>query len=201
MNDSMRKREAVSDVMDGRLHGQAFSDAVRVLDADESARLAWHAYHVVGDVLRSSELATCQGDAAFLERLRGRLQREQHRNPMAVVDPAAGASGVTMGAAPPAANDPLFPWKWAAGFFSVLAAVAIGWNMRGLAAPGMDESVSVAADAVRQAEPALTQGEQVMIRDARLDQLLQAHRQSGGASALQVPSGFLRNATFEVSAR
>jgi sigma-E factor negative regulatory protein RseA len=37
----------------------------------------------------------------------------------------------------------------------------------------------------------------VMIRDARLDEFLAAHRQLGGASALQMPAGFLRNATFE----
>ena len=35
-----------------------------------------------------------------------------------------------------------------------------------------------------------------MLRDPRLDELLAAHRQLGGA-ALQMPSGFLRNATFE----
>jgi sigma-E factor negative regulatory protein RseA len=37
-----------------------------------------------------------------------------------------------------------------------------------------------------------------MIRDPRLDEMLAAHRQlGGGASALQTPAGFLRNATFE----
>ena len=36
-----------------------------------------------------------------------------------------------------------------------------------------------------------------MIRDPQLDELLAAHRQLGGASALQMPAGFLRNATFE----
>ena len=40
-----------------------------------------------------------------------------------------------------------------------------------------------------------------MIRDPRLDQLLAAHRQLGGGTALQAPSGFLRNATFEGPAR
>jgi sigma-E factor negative regulatory protein RseA len=40
-----------------------------------------------------------------------------------------------------------------------------------------------------------------MLRDPRLDQLLAAHRQLGGATALQAPSGFLRNATFEGPAR
>jgi sigma-E factor negative regulatory protein RseA len=36
-----------------------------------------------------------------------------------------------------------------------------------------------------------------MVRDARLEELLAAHRQLGSNSALQLPSGFLRNATFE----
>jgi sigma-E factor negative regulatory protein RseA len=40
---------------------------------------------------------------------------------------------------------------------------------------------------------------QVMLRDPRLDQLLEAHQQAGGAS--QMPSGFLRNATFDGPSR
>jgi len=36
-----------------------------------------------------------------------------------------------------------------------------------------------------------------MVRDARLEELLAAHKQLGGTSALQESSGFLRNATFE----
>ena len=42
---------------------------------------------------------------------------------------------------------------------------------------------------------------QVMIRDPRLDELLAAHKQYGSTSALQMPAGFLRNATFEAPAR
>ncbi|HEX5698710.1 MAG TPA: hypothetical protein VFX90_08685, partial [Rhodoferax sp.] len=41
----------------------------------------------------------------------------------------------------------------------------------------------------------------VMIRDPQLDALLAAHRQFGGTSALQMPTGFLRNATFEEGLR
>jgi sigma-E factor negative regulatory protein RseA len=36
------------------------------------------------------------------------------------------------------------------------------------------------------------------VRDARLEELLSAHKQFGATSALQESSGFLRNATFEV---
>jgi len=41
----------------------------------------------------------------------------------------------------------------------------------------------------------------VMLRDPRLDELLAAHKQAAGASALQTPAGFLRNATFEGASR
>ena len=44
-------------------------------------------------------------------------------------------------------------------------------------------------------------GAQVMLRDPRLDELLAAHKQFGSTTALQMPAGFLRNATFETPSR
>jgi sigma-E factor negative regulatory protein RseA len=41
----------------------------------------------------------------------------------------------------------------------------------------------------------------IMVRDPQLDELMAAHRQLGGHSILQVPTVFLRNATFEESVR
>ena len=89
-----------------------------------------------------------------------------------------------------AAND--WGWKLAAGVASVAAVAAIGWN---LVATGPAAGPQLAA-APAAAGPAPVQAA-AMIRDPRLDQLLAAHRQLGGATALQAPSGFLRNATFE----
>ncbi|MDB5931304.1 MAG: anti sigma-E protein RseA, partial [Polaromonas sp.] len=37
-----------------------------------------------------------------------------------------------------------------------------------------------------------------IVRDARLEELLAAHKQFGATSAFQESSGFLRNATFEM---
>ena len=45
------------------------------------------------------------------------------------------------------------------------------------------------------------EGQQVMIRDPRLDELLAAHKQFGSTSTLQMPAGFLRNATFDSPSR
>jgi sigma-E factor negative regulatory protein RseA len=48
---------------------------------------------------------------------------------------------------------------------------------------------------------AVVEDRPVINRDPELDALLSAHEQMGGHSALQTPSGFLRNATFDRSKR
>jgi sigma-E factor negative regulatory protein RseA len=85
---------------------------------------------------------------------------------------------------------------------------AIAWNVGGFggapAGAQLAQSFPAAPAAVVLAPAGVTAGElggAVMMRDPRLDELLAAHRQFGGASALQNPSGFLRNATFEGPAR
>ena len=128
-----------------------------------------------------------------------------------------------------AANEPVFRWKLVAGAASLAAAAAIGWNLVGIGAvpsgvqlaqqsqqqtQGAQQSqvqlaaggsVAVggagAANSRLEATPVLIgNGDpQIMLRDARLDVLLEAHRQAGGAS--QMPSGFLRNATFDGPSR
>ncbi len=52
-----------------------------------------------------------------------------------------------------------------------------------------------------EATPAVVITDGKMIRDARLDLYLAAHKQFAGSSALGVPSTFLRSATVETGAR
>ena len=204
MDDSLRTGEVVSDLMDGRLKGQAFSDAVRTVVLTAPAREVWHTYHLVGDVLRSGDLAPHADDAGFLSRFQERLQEEVAVQPIAAHSTPLTGSQESISAPDSlgarAANDGRFSWKWVAGL-AVVAAVS--WSMLG-DTPGWS-SAQLWVQAERAAPgPVLVETSdeaQVMIRDPRLDRLLMAHRQSGGASALQVPSGFLRNATFEVSSR
>jgi sigma-E factor negative regulatory protein RseA len=84
-----------------------------------------------------------------------------------------------------------------AGFASLAAVAAVGWNSVSTvsspaAAPQLVQGV--ASPLVAVANP--TSGA-VMLRDPQLDEILAAHKQQGGSSALQMPAGFLRNATFE----
>jgi sigma-E factor negative regulatory protein RseA len=188
--DTMRTEELISALADGQLAGDAFARGVELAVADPVARQAWHTYHLIGDVLRSGEHAAGVLPAEFLGRLQARLQHEQ-------IPPPGANTRATPSRAPAqvAANDASFRWKLVAGFASLAAVAAIGWTAVGGSA-SKPEQAQLAGTPPAGTVLAETQ-RGVMIRDARLDEFLTAHRQLGGASALQMPAGFLRNATFE----
>ncbi len=198
---------------DARL-GAALSVAWR---DDAAVRERWHRYHLIGDVLRSEELAGAGRDAAFLARLRERLADEP-----VVLAPAAPVQAA--GDAQAARASRRLARRWAppaalaAGFMVVaVGAVTLMRPVSEPAAPvlavapapapapalraatggggevgsvaGQSAPLTLAADA--DAVPGL------LIRDARLDAYLAAHKQFGGSSALGLPSGFLRAATHE----
>jgi sigma-E factor negative regulatory protein RseA len=197
--DRMQKQELISAMADGQLRGEAFARGLEVAAEDPVALEAWHTYHLIGDVLRSGDFAAGTIPAAFLSRLQVRLRQEQRL----AEPPRANAEAVLATFAPgradrAAANDTSFRWKVVAGFASIAAMAAIGWTVVG-AISGKAEQAQLAA--VQRGADAGATERGVMIRDSRLDELLAAHRQLGGASALQAPAGFLRNATFEVPAR
>jgi len=221
MNQTMTVREQVSALADGHLHGEDFARAIDTVCAEEDARGAWRAYHLVGDVLRSGAHSPCSDGNAFLARFQQRLAAEPAIAAPALV-PAPAPAVLAARHRTDAANEPVFRWKLVAGAASLVAVAAISWtlvgNGIGVPSPGAQiaaqqqpaaNSVLAAAAASSQLPPtaALTPtrvmvgngSPQVMLRDPRLDQLLEAHQQAGGAS--QMPSGFLRNATFEGPAR
>lgn len=70
-------REQMSALVDGELSADALAGACADWRQQEDARAAWHAYHVIGDALRSDDLCRRAGhDARFLESLRARLAHE-----------------------------------------------------------------------------------------------------------------------------
>jgi sigma-E factor negative regulatory protein RseA len=117
-----------------------------------------------------------------------------------VAAPALPAAAVARQAPQPAAND--WIWKMAAGVASVAAVAAVGWNVFSGSTPQALQPQLAKAPAAAVAAPAMVEASTTpMMRDPRLDQLLQAHRQLAGTTVLQTPSGFLRNATFEAQGR
>ncbi|MBA3623555.1 MAG: sigma-E factor negative regulatory protein [Methylibium sp.] len=209
--DNLSSMQALSALADGQADA-ALAASLSVAWRDEpGVRERWHAYHLIGDVLRSDDLAACGHDAAFLQRLRSQLEREPVVLAPSTVRPFAETATVNRARA---GGGLLRRWATpaavAAGFVAVagvltvtrmpIAPDAAGPQLAqatpSLAVPGVPGLVGPVAVVDTAPEREESVGG-VLIRDARLDQYLTAHKQFGGSSALGVPSGFLRSATFE----
>lgn len=185
--ENMDKREMMSALADGQLAGDELAHALDVASRDAQARDAWRDYHLIGDVLRSDDLAGGARADVFLAALKERLRDERvdviQAEPLAFPPASRGE----------AANDGSFRWKLVAGAASVAAMSAIAWTLvatPATAPSGPQLSAAPAGTVLAGSERG------VMIRDPRLDGLLEAHRQLGGA-ALVAPAGYFRNATLD----
>jgi sigma-E factor negative regulatory protein RseA len=178
-------RRCLSALADG--DAEALAQACQLWRDDEAARRTWHAYHLIGDVLRSSELAGAPArDAAFLAGLRDRLAAEP-----VVLAPAVSA-------APRRRQAWLMPAAAAAGFVVVAGALVV----TRMVTPGAPAPAAVMAGAsgagftaVSSAGPAVTARPPatVFIRDPRLDEYLRAHQAARGGVAAASPGGTLRH--------
>jgi sigma-E factor negative regulatory protein RseA len=159
--------------------------------ADAEARRSWHAYHLIGDVLRSGDLAHPPGrDQAFLQRLSARLDDEP-----AVLAPAPLAAPAVARRRPAW----VVPAALAAGVMGLATVLvtALGPSGGGSSAPQMAAAPAlpgpVAQASLASASPAATpelvpQGGRV-VRDARLDRYLRAHRDYATALPGSLPGG------------
>lgn len=196
MTPTTQHLELISALADGQLASDDLAHVLAVCEDDAQVMDSWNTWHLIGDVLRSPGLTLHATDTAFVERLRMRLSQEPAFTATPEVLPSVRLPVSTRQAGNEAANDDFFPWKLVAGFASVAAVAAVAWNVgTSLLSPPAAPQLAVVNPATQQVLVVSEQG--TMVRDARMQELLAAHKQAGGASALQVPSGFLRNATFE----
>lgn len=188
MNPTTHARELISALADGQLADEDLAVVLAACEADDEALAGWDSYHLIGDVLRSPDLAPQASDAAFVQGLRSRLAEEP------AIAAVAAASAQPIRIEHEAANDSR--WKLVAALASLAAVLAVTWNAGSgwLAPPEAPQLVR--AETPQQV--LVMSGQGPVVRDARLQELLAEHKQFGGTSALQMPSGFLRNATFEV---
>lgn len=211
--------ENLSALSDGELDSTAAARACSAWRDDAAMRSSWHAYQLIGDVLRSEDLAsTAQRDAAFLAAVRSRLADEPvvlapESAPQLVAEPAPQVAHAGRSAR----------WSWmapsavAAGFVLVAGALIVtrtplpngaGLLDSTMARVGFGSPTSqvVSAPTLAASESVMQAPTEVavngrMLRDPRLESYLKAHQQFAGSSALGVPSGFLRNAAAEVPTR
>ncbi len=204
-----QQRAQISALADGQLRGEAFAQAVQQVCSGGDAQASWQVYHVVGDVLRSAEALPVRADGAdFAARVLARLQQEDALLAAPVANDAgvcvrASASEADVASARVLAQPHVGPapggrrrrWRMLAGATSLATLALLGW--------GLDRILWPATDAERLAQlpttvmPMPLSGPQPMLRDPRLDELLAAHKQLGGHSALPTPVGFLRNAAVD----
>jgi sigma-E factor negative regulatory protein RseA len=222
----LSRLEQLSALVDGELDDAAAAAACAGWSGDRSWRSSWHAYHLIGDVLRSEDLAADpQRDADLFARLRARLATEP-----VVIAPNLAPLRQQVGVGSPQRRNGTL-WKGsaavAAGFVAVAGVFMLTRPVEPVAPAGTtlaraDGPIRVAASAMQPVAPvtptegsggvplrtaessagvpsALIDGR--LIRDARLDSYLAAHKQFAGSSALGVPSAFLRSATVESTGR
>ena len=186
--------ERISALMDGNLTAAELDALLAEMAQQDASANDWHIYHLVGDVMRSNQLAPQRAELDFLARLELRLVQEVVEQPSMLQPPPLST------VAPPrmraSANG---PWRWAMGVTFTLLVGVVSVGMWDAVAPV--SSPQLALEAAPSAESASAQAPSVMLRDPGLDALMAAHQQLGGHSAWQMPSGFLRNATYERPAR
>ena len=208
MTSPPQAEELLSALVDSDLTSE---ECIAILDAckyDFSLLNQWNAYHMVGDVLRSSASGTARGaDMAFVSRVQHRLASEvalagkalRSDSPLRLQSSKQGivlAQLETTALGRNAANDGSYRWKVVAGLASLAAVCAVAWGASGLLS--RTDAPQLALDQGN-AQVVVPSPMGLMVRDTRLEEQLADHRQLGGAAALQMPSGFFRNAAFATS--
>ena len=201
-------KERLSALADGELDSAGVAPSCSAWARSEELRGDWHAWHLIGDVLRSQDLAADPDrDRGFCAAVRMRLEKEPVVLAPTSMGPAA-AGGLSRSVR-------RGPWT-AAG--AVAAGVVLVVGTFALVRPGDapvssrlalgDAPATLAASAVAAApaapataEPVAIVADSKIIRDAQLNRYLEAHQQFAGTSALGVPSAFLRSATVDSAAR
>jgi sigma-E factor negative regulatory protein RseA len=212
--------EELSALLDGELQGGSVERICSEWRTDARSRDTWHAYSLIGDVMRCEDLAlSCASDEQFLRNFRKRMAAEpvvlaprpvQH----AVAEPADQKVRPVVRPARAWA----LPVSLAAGFVVVVGAV-VGVQspvVNPVAAPQVALAPSVSSSnsliKVSRTEDIAPPSEVYpagmelvfdgqVIRDPRLDRYLLAHKQFAGTSVLGPTSSLLRNAAVEVPER
>lgn len=189
-------RRCLSALADGE--ASSLAQACQAWRDDARARETWHAYHLIGDVLRSEELAHAPArDEAFLAGLRQRLAAEPAILAPAPVRPAASAARARQPWPMPAAV--------AAGFVVVAGVLVVTRTSApeaAVAAPTLAAASSPGVLRVGNAAAvtAPAPGATSLIRDVRLDEYLRAHQAARDGVAVAAPGGGLRQVEVLVPA-
>jgi sigma-E factor negative regulatory protein RseA len=209
----------VSALADGELDAVGWTDE-RWAQAQGSDDVAlalmtdWHSHHLIGEALRgelsvASGALSTQGSLTFARQVLLRARQDTADDDLAGVSnpaqpgtPVPSAVHTVVQQPGVAANDGVFRWKMVAGLASITAVASVAWVLVGLNHGAAGQGAEVAqAPAAAPATVVVATEQGLIERDARMQALMQAHRQNGGGTAWQVPAGFLRAATHDATQR
>lgn len=191
------KRAALSALMDGER--SAGDEACRAWRGEPAARADWHAYHLIGDLMRSEEhRADDVHDARFLAAVRSRLASE----PVVLAPSPTAVAAAPAGVRARRARRWMAPTAVAAGFVAVAGVLTV---TRVSAPEGAATTVAGGAPAATVTSPAATSlagaDAATLIRSAELDRYLAAHRQYANGATQVAPGGAVRNAAATAPGR
>ena len=185
--------ERLSAVVDGELPDGGHPGSI-FSDFDRGDRSAWSSYHLIGDVLRSDDLAISPAtSAAFMARFAASLEAEPH-----VLAPAASARRATRRLL-----------ELRRRMVPTLAVAAAAATLTWIVVPQM-HGIGVGQGGVQVASVQSPQGGDVqrvamatvpppdgnIIRDARLDQYLEAHQQFAQQPVMMDSMPLIRSAAL-----
>ena len=181
---SSSRGERLSAFVDGEFEGHSSAGEGGFAQFDHEARATWSAYHLIGDVLRSDDLARSPAASqSFMASFAARLEAEPHLLAPAAL--ATGRAGAGQFGRLLALRHRFVPTLAVAAAAAMLTWIVVP-QMRGAGGAGSGVQVAsvapssggvrrVALNAVPAVPAAAQDGN--FIRDARLDAYLEAHQQ------------------------
>jgi len=200
---SSSRGERLSAFVDGELNAAGHSNGV-FAELDQADRAVWSAYHLIGDVLRSDDLAVSPAASrSFMAGFAARFEAEPH-----VLAPAALPTG-RAGGAGGVRRILALRHRFVPTLAVAAAAATLTWivapQMHGAGIPGGAQVASVSSqqgDGVQRvamnAAPAQAIAGQDgnFIRDARLDAYLEAHQQFAQQPVMSDSMPLIRSAAL-----
>ena len=206
---SQSNRRILSALADGDATDSEAARAFQAWRDDADARASWHAYQLIGDVLRSDDLAAePAADESFLAALRARLADEPvvlAPQPRIEAEPVPGAASASV-AGVRSRGRWQGPVAMAAGFLVVIGGLNIvrpfnhGTAVPLAAATTASGPVLASTTSINNSGAPQTLAQSKAAAD-QLAPYLAAHRQSSMSGPFQMPGSDLRNASLVQPAR
>ena len=199
---SSSRGERLSAFVDGEASAQEHLNG-NYLELDGEGRAAWSEYHLIGDVLRSDDLALSQAASrAFTTGFAARFEAEPHLLAPAALPQAQAGRNERVGRML-ALRRRVMPSLAVAAAAATLTWIVMP-QMRGVGMAGAPQIAAVQSqgDGVQRVAmntmPAPVAGAQDgnIIRDARLDEYLQAHQQFAQQPVISDSMPYIRSAAL-----